>query len=205
MRNLKTKIIFRYEIKYPNFINQLLDIFKSNLVPNEINPSYLTAYGAIKSINALGPSHITNIVLPKMEEILKSLNYSTNGNFKDMLNENLSADVISDRMEVEQNDIGSTYQVQSFTDTGAPKISFSLPQFTMQNIPIQSSIFSEISNTNVVKFNEKEKNSEGLENCNEENKMMKSLMKSQVGRSNSCTVKKAFYAYYALKVLLINF
>jgi hypothetical protein len=137
-----------------------------------------------------------------MEEIFKSLNYSTDGNFKDLLYENTSADVLSDRMEVDQNDIGNTYQLQSFTDTGAPKISFSLPQFTMQNMPIQSSIFSEISNTNVIKFNENEKNSGGLENCNKDSKMMKSLMKSQVARANSCTIKKAFYAYYALKVIL---
>lgn len=43
------KLIFiKYEIKYPNFINQLLNIFKDNLVPNKNNPKYLSVYGAIK-------------------------------------------------------------------------------------------------------------------------------------------------------------
>jgi hypothetical protein len=169
-------------------------------VPSESNPAYLTVYGAIKSINSLGPSHIINLVLPKMEEIFKSLNSSTDGNFKEMINESINGEGESDRMVVDQNEIGNTYQQQSYTDTGAPKISFSLPQFTMQNMPIQSSIFSEISNTNVVKFNDKEKTADGLDNYNKDNKMIKSLMKSQVGKNNSCTVKKAFYAYYALKV-----
>jgi len=42
------KILVKYEIKYPNFVIQLLNIFKQNIFPNRINPNFLTSYGAIK-------------------------------------------------------------------------------------------------------------------------------------------------------------
>ena len=43
------KLIFvKYELKYPNFINQLINIFKQNIIPKKNNPNFLTCYGAIK-------------------------------------------------------------------------------------------------------------------------------------------------------------
>lgn len=42
------KIFVEYEIKYPNFITQLLNIFKQKIIPNKNNPNFLTCYGAIK-------------------------------------------------------------------------------------------------------------------------------------------------------------
>lgn len=43
------KLIFvKYEVKYPNFIAQLINIFKQNIVPKTCNPNFLTCYGAIK-------------------------------------------------------------------------------------------------------------------------------------------------------------
>jgi hypothetical protein len=152
-------------------------------------------YGAIKSINALGPTHIINLVLPKMEQIFKAVNATTEGNFKDFTKfaESLNPSQ-GDQMQVDQ-EIGHTYQ-QSMGEN-VPKISFSLPAF---NVPIQSSIFSEISHTNVVNFNIESEMLNGENKPNHENKMMQSLMKNNTVRSNSNLVKRAFYAYYALKV-----
>lgn len=42
------KIFVKYEVKYPNFITQLINIFKQNIIPKKHNPHYLTCYGAIK-------------------------------------------------------------------------------------------------------------------------------------------------------------
>ena len=44
------KILYlRYEMKYPNFMNQLLDVFKDNVLSIKNDKvSYLTSYGAIK-------------------------------------------------------------------------------------------------------------------------------------------------------------
>jgi len=44
------KIFIKFEIKYPNFIIQLINIFKQNIFPNKNNPNFLTCYGAIKVI-----------------------------------------------------------------------------------------------------------------------------------------------------------
>ncbi len=43
---LVKKIYYKYETKYPNFINHLLDIFKENIIIR--NGNYMTVYGAIK-------------------------------------------------------------------------------------------------------------------------------------------------------------
>ena len=40
------KIYFKYETKYPNFINHLIEIFKDNITIKGNN--YMTVYGAIK-------------------------------------------------------------------------------------------------------------------------------------------------------------
>jgi len=42
------EIFIKYEVKYPNFITQLINIFKQNVLPKKNNPSFLTCYGAIK-------------------------------------------------------------------------------------------------------------------------------------------------------------
>jgi len=47
------KIFNEYEIKYPNFITQLLNIFKQKIIPNKHNPNFLTCYGAIKVLKYL--------------------------------------------------------------------------------------------------------------------------------------------------------
>jgi hypothetical protein len=190
-------IFFRFQIKYPNFVHQLLDVFKSNIIPQIHNPNFLTVYGAIKSINILGPTHIINIILPKIDTILNSL-ISDSGNpitsnigafgssniFNKENDKSLNPSQNSNLMIVDQPSLG--------LGNSLPKISFSLPPF-ITNYPITSSIFSEISNTNVIDVNKESKFKD-----HEENKMLVSILKSKNVPVNS---KKAFYVYYALKVI----
>lgn len=73
--NCLTVLTQRFQIKYPNFLFQLLSIFQSNLV-SKTKPLYMTIFGAIESIIALGPVYSKKIILPLYDTILSSLNLS---------------------------------------------------------------------------------------------------------------------------------
>lgn len=197
------KIIFaKYEIKYPNFINQLLNLLKNNLMPDTKNPNFMTTYGAIKSINILGPSYIIDLILPKIDFILNAtydtgvinlLDKTKTGFSK--VNDSMSINSIQNSqniMIIEQPDnVEMPYQAESF-----PKISFSLPQF-IQNNPLSSSIFSVNSNLGNVKTDQVVF---GQEIKKEKLEKIPVISKNQ--KLPLSKIKKAFYVYYALKVIL---
>jgi len=152
---------------------------------NEV-PSYLTIYGSIRSINILGPTHILNIIYPIIDQLLRSISrdvYTDETIEIDQENEKKYEDINilpSDAMIVDQ---------PSQICGSLPKVSFSL-----MNMPITSSIFSEISCTNVINFKKEKK---GFEGGDEDTQIIK-LLKTK--RINNNLMKKAFYVYYALKV-----
>jgi hypothetical protein len=160
------------------------------LVPSNDNPSYLTTYGAIKSINTLGPIYILNIILPNLDKILTAtnreiiLNDSKILDKPETLNENcLNPSQLSPAMVVDQpSQIYGSYQ----------KITFSLPPF-QSNPPINPSIFSEISYTNVI--NEQKESKWPKEDVQTINK--------NLFKNKSFSIQKyhkAFYVHYAIKV-----
>lgn len=69
------EIFIKYEVKYPNFITQLINIFKQNVLPKKDNPSFLTCYGAIKVIY-----NLYNLINKELEHLGTSscirINYS---------------------------------------------------------------------------------------------------------------------------------
>lgn len=161
-------------------------------------------YGAIKSINVLGPTHIINIILPKLDQILNCLVSETGNNLNNnsfinvgTLNMNGKTKFANQHtsfnedksLNPSQNSNVMMVDAPSFGNS-VPKITFSLPPF-ISNYPISSSIFSEISNTNVIDINKENKV------MDEENKVLTGILKSKNVPINS---KKAFYVYYALKV-----
>ena len=51
----------------------IIQILSSNVIPNKKNPMYLTSYGAIRGLNALGSEYVKDIILPHLEDILSTL------------------------------------------------------------------------------------------------------------------------------------
>jgi hypothetical protein len=169
-------IFDRFETKYPNFINQLLAVFKANIIPDKTKPAFLTVYGAIKALNILGPCHIIDIVLPNIEVIFNSLiNYSAEeSSVESQLRESLNPSQDQTAMMVDLPE-------------SLPKITFSMPDYlNVANIP--ASIFSEVSNTILIK----------------DDKKVQAFLDLKHKKINPNTLKKVFYAYGALKVILFS-
>jgi len=171
-----------------------MNVFKKNLIPDldSSSPCYLTTYGAIKSINILGPAYILDLIVPVMEKILLTLdikhciknkwkgkNITLEKNKKDTQ----GAYENTQNMEMDVNDyLPDIYPTQ--------KINFSLPLLT-GGVPIVSSIFSEISNTYVIDSKTAAKVEHDYHKKDEEYSD-----KLRMERD-----KKMFYVYYALKVI----
>ena len=148
-------------------------VFKSNIIPEKINPAYLTIYGAIKAINALGPTHVIDIILPNLDVIFNSLiSYNCEETLESQFKESHNPSQETNAMCID------------FPES-VPKLNFSMPDYlNIGNIP--ASIFSEISNTILIK--DETKKNEVLENL--KNKKI-----------NLTLLRKAFYAFNALKVI----
>ena len=172
-----------------------MNVFKKNLIPDSTSssPSYLTSYGAIKSINILGPAYILDLIVPVMEKILLTLdikqciknkwkgkNFTCDKNKKDIHGayentQNMEMDVVDNVPEINPTQ----------------KINFSLP-FLTGHVPIVSSIFSEISNTYVIDSKTAAKVEHDFDKKDEENSDELRMERD----------KKMFYVYYALKVII---
>jgi hypothetical protein len=168
------QIYIRYDIRYPNFINQLLDLYKVNILPKENMNNYMTVYGAIKAINSLGPLHALEIILPKIGEIFNNITVISTDGIQ-----------VSLKNFVEQTEKNISKQIESNSQS---KLTFSIPQFL--TIPLSHSIFSDISNINSINNNFEKK-------LEDENKLINNLITSY--NINQNILRKAFYAYYALK------
>jgi hypothetical protein len=147
----------KYEIKYPNFKVQLLEIFKANLDKS----SLFTIYGAVKGINALGPAYVMDLVLPKLDDLFKRLNID-----HAVVTEISKSQPENDKMQVE----GEINYSQNIPGTF--------------HMPIASSMFSEISHSNILPAN----------NYSLIQKVTK------INKDN----KNAYYVYYALKVKYVK-
>ncbi len=145
-------------------------------------------YGAIKSINTLGPTHLLNILYPKIDTILQ---YLTRDIF---VTENI--DSVDKNCDVEKEEIviSDSMVVDQPSQMSMMKLSLSIPQFGNygEGNFIPSSIFSEISNTNVVNYKKEAGKSV------EQDKLIASLTKTK--KFNKLANKKAFYVNYVLKV-----
>jgi hypothetical protein len=160
---LKT-LYLKYEMKYPNFMTQLIEVFKDNLSPiKDGKTRYLTSYGAIKGINILGPAHITNIILPNLDLLLSQVFQDHYIQMSIPINNSLNETII--------------------IDEPSQKISFSQFQTIPQNI--NSSLFD---NSNIVK-------SEMVVDDG-------FITKTKLSIKDR---KKAYFVYYALKVILFHF
>jgi hypothetical protein len=141
----------KYEIKYPSFKVQLLEVFKANLDKS----SLFTIYGVVKGINALGPAYVMDIILPKLDGLSKKLHID-----HQVITE-INKVVPSEHMQVD----GEAFITLSQNIPG-----------TLQ-MPIASSMFSEISHTNILPGG-------GYES-----------IQRRVNKDD----KNAYYVYYALK------
>lgn len=151
-------------------------VFKSNIIPDKAQPNYLTIYGAIKAINILGPTHVIDIILPNMDLIFNSLIKFS------------GEEVVESQFKESHNPSQDTNMMMVEFPESVPKINFSMPDYlNIGNIP--ASIFSEISNTILIKDDTK--------------KIQLSDIKNK--KINITTLKKAFYAFSALKVIIHKF
>ena len=62
-----------FSSKYSSMTEYIIQILSSNVIPNKKNPMYLTSYGAIRGLNALGSEYVKDIILPHLEDILSTL------------------------------------------------------------------------------------------------------------------------------------
>jgi hypothetical protein len=131
--DLLKELFVRYEIKYPSFKIQLLQIFKDNLDKQ----SFFNVYGAIKGINALGPAYVIDLILPKMDAILQRLNI----NYTSIQVTNKNYDPENEKMQVDEQ------------QQNREPITFSQNLVGTLQVPIASSMFSEISHTNIIPGN----------------------------------------------------
>jgi hypothetical protein len=159
--DLLKELFVRYEIKYPSFKIQLLQIFKDNLDKQ----SLFNVYGAIKGINALGPAYVIDLILPKMDAILQRLNI--NYTSLPVVNKNYNPE--NEKMQVDDQ------------QQNREPITFSQNLVGTLQVPIASSMFSEISHTNIIPGNY------------ENDRRAKSIVIKDD--------KNAYYVYYVLKVI----
>jgi hypothetical protein len=172
------------------------------LIPdvNSPSPSFLTSYGAIKSINILGSAYILDIIVPVMDKVLATLNK----NLMIKMNFNFNNNTDNKKFSNNKNDHNTQYMDIHMGDTieyqqvggSLPKINFSLPLMA-GHMPIVSSMFSEISNTNVIDSRTGARVEQEIER--DGGKCPKIRLELD---------KKMFYVYYALKesaTLVLNF
>jgi hypothetical protein len=219
------KLIYqRFMTKYPNFIHQLVEVFTDNIkIPLEGAVCYLTLYGAIKAMNELGPAHIINVVIPEFETILNSIREVSNDYIisKPVSNRRVSISTPGETKSKFGNQTQNTQNINITNENNSnlmivePPVNVVAPGLKLLSFaqnsfqptqPIISSIFSDISNTNVIKYEEANHNSSEDEKVTESiiphgtfSKDIKTITKQQKTKYMRLKSIKTFYVYYALK------